>query len=377
VRKKIYLALIFGLIIEELTAQDTSCVTLLFTGDIMVHVKQIEGAQYAGRYDFEPCFRYFREELTAADFVVGNLETTFSGPPYSGYPNFRAPDELAMALKQAGFDCLLTANNHAFDGGKTGLRRTLRVLDSLQIVHTGTFTDSWQRKSQLPLILESNNIRIALLNYTYDTNYFPKGDSAVVNRIRKAQIAQDVAKACSLGVDQTVIYFHWGREYETIPDKSQTDLATFCRSLGVNIIVGSHPHVLQGIETIRDSSGLVTSLTAYSLGNFISDYITPERAGSAILKIVLEKDDNVTKIAEAGYILTWVVRIPDGDRQRYYVVAADRLNSLENLKTPNEQYSRIQRFLKYARNLLKANPGHLPEYRWDTANKYWYINPAE
>jgi poly-gamma-glutamate synthesis protein (capsule biosynthesis protein) len=141
--------------------------------------------------------------------------------------------------------------------------------------------------------------------------------------------------------------------------------------------VGSHPHVLQGIETIRDSSGLVTSLTAYSLGNFISDYITPERAGSAILKIVLEKDDNVTKIAEAGYILTWVVRIPDGDRQRYYVVAADRLNSLENLKTPNEQYSRIQRFLKYARNLLKANPGHLPEYRWDTANKYWYINPAE
>jgi poly-gamma-glutamate synthesis protein (capsule biosynthesis protein) len=347
----------------------------MFVGDIMVHARQIEGARYADLYDFKPCFQYIREELDSSDFVIGNLECTLSGPPYSGYPNFRAPDELAQALKETGFNCLLTANNHVFDGGKSGLRRTLRVLDTLQIAHTGTFEDSLQRKSQVPLVLESNNIRTALLNYTYGMNYFPRNDSAVVNRILKDQIAEDVAKARSLGVDEIVMYFHWGREYQAIPEKSQTELVAFCRSLGVKIILGCHPHVLQNIEAVRDSSGSIAGLAAYSLGNFISDYVTPERTGGAILKIVLEKDGTAPKIAEAGYILTWVVRIPEGSRQRYYVVAADRLESFENLKPPADQRNRMQRFLKNTRNRLATNPGQLPEYRWDASNKNWYVKP--
>lgn len=357
-------------------AQDTSRVTLMFVGDIMMHARQISGARYDDRYDYNPCFQHIRNEFDSADFVIGNLECTFSGRPYSGYPNFRAPDELAGALKKAGFNCLLTANNHVFDGGKSGLRRTLQVLDSLQVAHTGTFTDSLQRKSLMPLILESNNIRIALLNYTYGTNYFPKGDSAVVSRISKAQIAEDVAKACSLGVDKTVIYFHWGREYESVPDGVQTDLAAFCHELGIDLIVGSHPHILQPIKSVADSTGMIINLTAYSLGNFISDYVTPERTGGAILKIVLEKHENSVRIADAGYILTWVVRVIDGNRQRYYIVPADLQESHTNLKMPAEQNKRLERFLKYARKLLKNDTRLVPEYRWNAENKYWYIKPA-
>jgi len=349
----------------------------MFVGDIMMHARQIDGARYDDRYDYNPCFQYIRDVFDSEDFVIGNLECTFSGSPYSGYPNFRAPDELAGALKLAGFNCLLTANNHAFDGGKHGLRRTLQALDTLQIAHTGTFTDSLQREERMPLILESNNIRIALLNYTYGTNYFPAGDSAMVSRIRKAQIAEDVEKARSQRVDQIVACFHWGREYESVPDESQTELVTFCQNLGVDLIVGSHPHILQPIKSVADSTGTILNLIAYSLGNFISDYVTPERTGGAILKIVLEKHANSVTIAEAGYILTWVVRISDGNRQRYYIVPADRPESMANSKMTAEQDKRRQRFLKYARKLLQNDAAFMSEYRWNAENKFWYLKPAE
>ncbi|MFH1214618.1 MAG: CapA family protein [Candidatus Neomarinimicrobiota bacterium] len=373
VRKWLRVAILFGIIFARLAAQDTNRVTLMFVGDIMVHAKQITGAYYGDHYDFMPCFQYIREEFDSADYVVGNLEGTFSGEPYGGYPNFRMPDELASALRQTGINCLTTANNHAFDGYGDGMERTLRLLDSLGIAHIGTYTDSLDRNAQTPLIIKKNNIRIAFLNYTYGTNNGIQAEiPAVISRIQRARIEADVNKARLNGADIVTIYFHWGREYESVPEKFQTDLAFFCHNLGVEIIVASHPHVLQRMEAEPDSTDVLAKLTAYSLGNLISDYITPERTGSAILKIVLEKRGNAVKIIEAGYILTWVVRVMENGRQRYFVIPADRLSTIDNLKPTADQQARLKRFLLRARRLLKTGSGYLPEYRWNAERQIWY-----
>src|SRR5512133_254620 len=176
---------------------DTSRLQLVFTGDIMGHDEQITGAWNAdsSRYDYEPTFRYLKPYLEQADIAIGNLEVTLAGPPYKGYPQFSSPDALATAARDAGFDVFIQANNHALDRGAKGFRRTLRVLDSLKIVHTGTFLDSTDRAMNYPLILEKNGVRIALLNYTYGTNGLVIEKPSIIKRIDTAIIRLDLQKA--------------------------------------------------------------------------------------------------------------------------------------------------------------------------------------
>ncbi len=171
------------------TMQGTSRLKLVFTGDIMGHDTQIASALATGKsgYDYQPCFQYLAPYLQDADLVIGNLEVTLAGPPYKGYPQFSSPDELADALKTAGFHILVTANNHALDRGRSGLERTLGQLDARGILHTGTFTDDRSRSLTYPLVVEKNGIRIALLNYTYGTNGLKVKPPSIVNRIDTAE----------------------------------------------------------------------------------------------------------------------------------------------------------------------------------------------
>ncbi len=173
---------------DTVPAIDTSSVTIVFAGDIMGHDTQIEGAldSISGTYNYKPTFQYISNYITDADIAVANLEVTLAGPPYSGYPQFSSPDELAEEIKEAGFDILVTANNHALDRGEAGLKRTLDMLDSLGFYRAGTYRDSIEQASIHPLIIEKNSIRIALLNYTYGTNGLKIKPPLRINRIDTA-----------------------------------------------------------------------------------------------------------------------------------------------------------------------------------------------
>ena len=189
-------------------------VKLLFLGDIMGHSPQIQSAydQATKRYCYYNVWKDVAPLFEKADWTIGNLEVTFGGQPYTGYPTFSSPDALASSLADAGVDVLLTANNHCLDRSKRGLIRTLNVLDSVGIRHTGTFRNVVDRACYNLLVLDKQGIRVGLLNYTYGTNGIPTPHNVIVNRIDTTQIALDIQQAHRVhpSLDYLVLVMHWG-----------------------------------------------------------------------------------------------------------------------------------------------------------------------
>jgi poly-gamma-glutamate capsule biosynthesis protein CapA/YwtB (metallophosphatase superfamily) len=298
------------LIFFQAPAQDTLRLRLLFAGDIMQHDSNIAAAwdPLVQQYDYSYCFQYIAPLIQEADIAIGNLELTLGGKPYKGYPQFSAPDALAEELKRIGFDVLVTANNHSVDRGRKGIERTLAVLDTLQMLHTGTFKDSADRAFNYPLLLEKNGFRISLLNYTYGTNGIPVPKPTIVNLIDTTLIKSDLQKAKQQHPDAIVVYFHWGNEYESLPNKEQKRLTEMCFREGVTVVMGAHPHVLQPMEWRKETGQFV----AYSLGNFISGQRPRYRDGGAMVWLDFEKiiRDSlaVTSIRNAEYELAWVMK---------------------------------------------------------------------
>lgn len=263
-------------------------VTLLFAGDLMQHQAQIESAQRAdGSYDYASCFAPVRSLIEGADIAIGNLEVTLGGKPYKGYPAFSAPDEYLTAIHQAGFDLLLTANNHCLDRGRQGLERTIRLLDSLHIPHLGTYTTADERRRRLPLLIEKNGLRIALLNYTYGTNGIRVTPPNVVDYIDRTVMADDIRQARAQKPDALIVCIHWGEEYQRTPNAAQRQLADWLLAQGVTHIIGSHPHVVQPVEVRSD--GVQQQLVVYSLGNFLSNMSAPHTDGGLVVTLELEK----------------------------------------------------------------------------------------
>src|SRR5690606_7460004 len=235
-------------------AQDTTRLSLLFMGDIMQHDSQIADAydESTGAYNYDPCFQYIKPYVEAVDVAIGNLEVTLAGKPYKGYPQFSAPDELLVALKKMGLDVIVTANNHSVDRGKPGLERTIDMLDSFKIVHTGTFKTAAEKQRDHPLIVERLGFRLAILNYTYGTNGLPVKAPNIVNMLDTAAIAADLRLAKSLNPDAIIVFPHWGIEYQSLPSKDQKRVADVCFKYGAHLVIGSHPHVLQPMEWRKD-----------------------------------------------------------------------------------------------------------------------------
>ena len=240
-------------------------VRLLFGGDVMQHLPQVTAARRETGFDYREGFAHLHRRFRAADLVIVNLETTLTRTDrYTGYPCFRSPAALADALRDAGVDVAVLANNHCCDGGAEGIRTTIRELDRCGIRHTGVFADSADYRRNHPLLLEHDGVRIALLNYTYGTNGLPVPVGTLVNRIDTVQMAADLA-AARPAVDFVVAFMHWGNEYERREHPQQRRLAAFLRRHGADVIVGSHPHVVQPWQA--DS----TQVVLYSLGNLVSN----------------------------------------------------------------------------------------------------------
>lgn len=300
-------------VVEEEKPKDIT-ISMSVVGDIMCHDTQYKDAYNSTTktYDFSHVFTNISDELRSADITIGNLETTFAGPDrgYSGYPTFSTPDALATNLREVGFDVLCTANNHSLDKGYKGLTRTLEVLDNNGISHMGTYAS--EESQDKILVKNVNGIKIAFLAYTYGTNGIPvpSGKEYCVNLIDKEQIKADLDKAKKLDVDLISVNMHWGNEYRLSPTTEQKNLADFLFENGADIILGSHPHVLEPMEkrTITLEDGTTKDgFLIYSLGNFVSAQTKQYTNYSIILNLKITKhgEGNIT-IDDVAYTPIYV-----------------------------------------------------------------------
>lgn len=315
-------------------------ISIFFAGDLMQHDAQIKAAKRMdGSYDYSNSFAHVRSYIRSADIAVGNLEVTLGGTPYRGYPAFSAPDEYLYAIRDAGFDVLMTANNHCMDRGVTGLRRTIKMVDSLRIKRAGTYIDKEDRIHNYPLLIEKKGFRIAFLNATYGTNGIPVKEPGTVNFIDRDQLKADILKARLMKPDIIIAFMHWGQEYKTMPSPEEVDLAKWLIALGVNHVIGSHPHVIQPIVLMGDSVTPQKNLVAFSLGNYISNMSVRHTDGGLSLKLLFKKVNGITRLVSYEKLLVWTSRPVLNEKSDFilYPSSIDRkcLNNREKQKMEN------------------------------------------
>lgn len=284
-------------------------VKLAVVGDIMVHDYQYNEAYdpTTGEYDFMHNFQDVKKYFAGNDLVIGNLELTFGGPdrPYASFPCFNTPDSFLDAVKDAGFNLLTTANNHSMDTGKAGLIRTLDKLDAYGIEHFGTYRSQEERDKIF--YKDVNGIRFAFLSYTYGTNGIPVPDSYLVNLIEEDTMVPDIQEARK-HADVVVVMPHMGNEYESYPRDIFVDWADMMFEAGADIVLASHPHVLQKMEyrKVDHGNGIHDGFLIYSLGNFISSQTTPPRNASIILHLTVEQvGDEAPNVTEVSFVPIW------------------------------------------------------------------------
>lgn len=345
-----------GIGISAIHGQDQSSLNLLFVGDIMGHGPQIKSAYVPenNAYDYTPCFKYVAPIIEKADLAIGNLEVTLPGKaPYKGYPMFRSPDALAAALRGAGFDMLVTSNNHSNDGGLLGINHTIDVLKSWGFYQTGTFKNQNERDYFYPMIAYKNGFRIAFLNYTYDTNGLPTPSPAVVNLIDEDQIEEDLEMAKKLKPDAIIVVMHWGLEYQLNESTEQRKLADNMLKWGADMIIGAHPHVVQPIKTqavIMPDSTVKEGLVVYSMGNFISNQQKVNTDGGIMFEVTLhKKGTGKATIGKHHYIPVWRYLDKDNSLSKYgtyYVmpISAAEKDSTNVLKMSSANRAKMKNY---------------------------------
>ena len=342
--------------IEEEQKEHT--VTLLFGGDLMQHEGQFKSAaRPGGTYDYSGVFDLMAPEIKKADIAIANFEVTLGGPPYKGYPQFCAPDAYLQACIDCGFDVLTTCNNHSVDTYGRGIDRTITMMDSLGVKHCGTYRNQEECDRLYPFIIEHDNIRICLLNYTYGTNGIPIPKPYIVNLIDTTIIAEDIRRAKAMAPDVIICIPHWGDEYKLLPNATQRTLADWLFQQGVDHIIGGHPHVVEPIEVREDSIG--KHLLAYSLGNIVSNQSRPNTYGGTMVRMTLTKKEGKTTLTDCGYNLYWVSRPADSGGKKGYVVypashPTDGLTTAEKTKR--------ETFLKTTRDLFAKHNKGIAEY---------------
>lgn len=284
---------------------------LCFTGDMMMHSRQME-------FDFSRYFPLVEDWFKSADFTIANMEFTLAGEPYTGYPQFSAPDIFATYVAESGVDIFLCANNHILDKGSEGAERTLDIYRNLGKSHgvlfTGAAGSQEERDATTPLIIEHNGIRIALINFTYGTNlgstlHWPKINYAQ----QKVFLTEALQKAESMA-DFTIVLPHWGDEYQLLHSESQEVLAKWLIENGADLIIGTHPHVVQDICQIDGVT------VAYSLGNAVSNMSAQNTQLGMMAMVDLESgDDGKVRMKSFEPVFTWCSR-PGGFGKSYIVI---------------------------------------------------------
>lgn len=280
---------VFLSLLSLLIPQDSA--EIVFAGDAMQHQRQIDAAMMPdGSLDYSPYFTSLEPYISSADFAVVNLETPLGGAPFSGYPMFCAHDNYVDALTGVGFDLMLSANNHILDRKDKGVRRTIRTFEDKRVPFLGVYRNKAHRDSILPMIHDINGFKVAFLNYTYGTNGITKRSDIEIDYIDRGLMKSDIRKAREKGAEIIAVCIHWGEEYKLLPNSTQKSLAQFLADEGVELIIGSHPHVIQPMELKVNNSTGSPCLTVFSLGNFISAMRTTDTRGGAMTRVTLKRD---------------------------------------------------------------------------------------
>jgi poly-gamma-glutamate synthesis protein (capsule biosynthesis protein) len=334
-------------------------VRVIAAGDARCHSPQFTHAQRTadGGYDFSGCFQYLTDILSEGDLNVVNLETTL-GVPYSGYPQFAAPDEFAFALQGAGFNFFLLANNHCADKGTKGTVSTLEKLQNRQISTAGTYLNELDRQARCPAVMEIKGMKIALLNYTYGTNGLSVTKPVHINNLNDTlQILKDLETAKQQHPDIIIAFLHWGTEYQQTPNNKQKEQAAFFFQNGADIIVGSHPHVVQPVEYFAydQTDSTKKKLVYWSLGNFISNQREVNTDGGILAAFTLTKNKNTNAVYVENYtsIPYWVYKntsLPPS----YFVLPAEQfLNDTTTFSFSNGDRSAFLRFWENLNKVLR------------------------
>ena len=350
--KFIYLFLLCFLWSSSINSQEVS---FLFMGDIMGHGPQIKSAWQENKkqYEYSEVFNPLEDIISSVDFAIGNLEVTLAGKPFKGYPQFSSPDELAVACKNSGMDVLVTANNHSCDRKNKGIVRTLDVLDSLKILHTGTFKDVNKREKNNLLVLSKEEIKVGLLNYTYGTNGLPFSAPVYVNLVDSVLIKKDVMNAKNKDLDKLIVFVHWGYEYKDFPNSYQKKYNRFFQDLGVDVVIGSHRHVIQPMVYSKENNH--EFLTVFSLGNFVSNQRAERKDGGAMFRLSFQKTDNNIQISRKEYIPVWVHKYMEKEKYHFQILPCARPIYNEKYFSNKEDFQKMKTFLDNTRAHLNTN----------------------
>lgn len=346
---------------EAATEPETTEISISTVGDIMAHDEQYWGAyvEETDSYDFKPVFEHVKPYLEEADLAIGNFETTVAGEDrgYAGFPLFNTPDEIVEDVDYAGFDALVTSNNHSLDMGAEGVERTVRMIEGAGMDVIGTYEEAPEERH---VIKDVNGVKVALLAFTESMNGMgePYTDEEIYNMIdvmSEENLTEAIDAAKEDDPDIILTYMHWGPEYVEEPGDSQKHYAQFLADQGVDLIIGSHPHVLQRGESIESSDGEHEAFVAYSLGNFVSNQrletigedFQPNEDG-VIMNFDIEKDtaSGETTVADIHYTPTWVYRHSEtGERPfDYEILPVEDFQGDENL--PDSILERLDRSLE-------------------------------
>ncbi|HWP98448.1 MAG TPA: CapA family protein [Syntrophomonadaceae bacterium] len=312
-------------------------ITLVAAGDCLMHNTQIwSGEQKDGSYSFSTFFPQVQKLIEEGDYTSTNFEAPMAGPAkgYAGYPLFNSPDAAADAFKKAGFDLVVTANNHIMDQGLDGALRTMRVLHQAGLDTVGTNAapadSTW-------LIKDIKGVKVGYLAYAFSTNGMPipAGHQYFFNFLDKDRVLADIKKLRPQ-VDVLILVLHWGLEYNPKPTPEQKALARQFLEAGADAILGSHPHVIQTMETIKINDQ--DKFVIYSMGNFISHQIGQERNSGIVLKLKFTKDTESgrTSLQEVSYTPTFSHPYMDHGSRKFRVVPVEETIAL--IKSGKEPY---------------------------------------
>lgn len=314
----------------------TSEIIVSAAGDVLIHTPQIQAAFNIQNksYNFDEYFTYVKDYISSADIAICNSETSYlgEGTDYTGYPTFNSPTELLDSLKNTGFDVLASAHNHILDKGSKGFINTAKAITDKGFDLIGIKNSS---KDKNYIVKDVKGIKLGITNFSYstlDSNGtralngipLPKDLENSINTFASNNLKADLAKMKDTilnmkkdGAECIIFYMHWGNEYQTSPSKEQEDIAKELNSYGVDVILGSHPHVVQPIRTIINESSKKETLVFYSLGNFISnqrrEHLGQSKSENGVLvnfKVYKDKD-GVISIKEHSAIPTWVYKYSD------------------------------------------------------------------
>ena len=329
----------------------TGRATILAAGDLMTHMPIVRSGESGNGYDFSYIYEYVSPYVSSADYAVANLETTLSGTDggkeYTGYPLFNAPDAMASGAKSGGFDLLLTANNHCYDYNTPGLKRTLEIVKGAGLDTLGTVSTVEENPY---IVKELNGIRVGMVNYTF-AEIGADRNTPIINGIQTdskaaglinafdydnpdmfyAEMENHISAMKAAGAEAIVLYIHWGNELSVKTTDTQKAMAQKLCDMGVDVIVGSHPHVVQPMELLTSADGSHQTVCLYSLGNFLSNQradnisLTTGHSEDGLMFTFtfVEYSDGQVHLESVGLVPTWVLIRGSGDDRTYHILPLD------------------------------------------------------